>query len=153
MNGVNKVLLLGHLGGDPEIRRTERGAPVASFSVATSESWRDKATGERRESTEWHKVVVYNEALVKVAEQYLKKGSKVFVEGAMKTRKWTDRSGVERYTTEVVLVTFRGQIALLDRMERPPVADEASYGEAQRPAPAGAPGRAARDDMNDDIPF
>src|SRR2546423_5248320 len=111
---VNKVILVGNLGKDPEIRRTQDGRPIANLSVATSETWRDKATGERKEKTEWHRVVIFNEGLCKVAEQYLKKGAKVYLEGALQTRKWTDQAGQERYTTEVVLQRFRGELTMLD---------------------------------------
>src|SRR6476659_111584 len=104
----NKVIRVGNLGKDPEIRRTQDGRPIASLSVATSESWRDRTTGERKEKTEWHRVVVFNEALSKVAEQYLKKGAKVYLEGKIRTRKWTDQGGVEKYSTEVVLENFDG---------------------------------------------
>ncbi len=100
---VNKVILVGNLGKDPEIRRTQDGRPIANLSIATSETWRDKNSGERKEKTEWHRVVIFNEGLCKVAEQYLKKGAKVYIEGALQTRKWTDQSGVEKYSTEVVL--------------------------------------------------
>ncbi|PZN50869.1 MAG: single-stranded DNA-binding protein, partial [Proteobacteria bacterium] len=106
---VNKVILVGNLGADPEVRRLNSGDPVVSFRVATSETWRDKNTGERREKTEWHNVVVFNEQLAKVAEQYLKKGMKVYVEGQLQTRKWQDQNGQDRYTTEVVLQRFRGE--------------------------------------------
>src|SRR5207342_1553449 len=112
---VNKVILIGNLGKDPEIRRTQDGRPIANLSVATSESWRDKATGERKEKTEWHRVVIFNEGLCKVAEQYLKKGSKVYIEGALQTRKWTDQQNVERYSTEVVLQGFGSQLTMLDK--------------------------------------
>jgi single-strand DNA-binding protein len=112
---VNKVILIGNLGADPEIRRTQDGRPVANLRLATSESWKDKNTGERREKTEWHRVVIFNENLCRIAEQYLKKGSKVFIEGALQTRKWQDQSGQERYSTEVVLQGFRGELTLLDR--------------------------------------
>ena len=112
---VNKVILVGNLGRDPEVRRLNSGAMVVSLRVATSESWRDKATGERQERTEWHNVVIYNENLGKIAEQYLKKGSKVYIEGQLQTRKWQDQSGQDRYTTEVVLTRFRGELTLLDR--------------------------------------
>jgi single-strand DNA-binding protein len=111
---VNKVILVGNLGQDPEIRHTQDGRPIATFSVATSDSWRDKNTGERREKTEWHRVVVFNEGLVKVIEQYVKKGSKVYLEGALQTRKWTDQQGIEKYTTEVVLQGFNGNLTMLD---------------------------------------
>ncbi len=112
---VNKVILVGNLGRDPEVRRLNSGAMVVNLRVATSESWRDKATGERQERTEWHNVVIYNENLGKIAEQYLKKGSKVYIEGQLQTRKWQDQSGQDRYTTEVVLSRFRGELTLLDR--------------------------------------
>src|SRR2546423_3610084 len=112
---VNKVILVGNLGKDPEIRRTQDGRPIANLSVATSDSWRDKATGERREKTEWHRVVIFNEGLCRVAEQYLKKGSKVYLEGQLQTRKWQDQSGQDKYTTEVVLQNFNSQLTMLDR--------------------------------------
>ena len=111
---VNKVILVGNLGRDPEVRRLNSGAPVVNMRIATSENWRDKATGERQERTEWHNVVIFNENLAKIAEQYLKKGSKVYVEGQLQTRKWQDQSGQDRYTTEVVLTRFRGELTLLD---------------------------------------
>ncbi|WP_374375687.1 single-stranded DNA-binding protein [Dongia sp.] len=111
---VNKVILVGNLGRDPEIRSTQDGTKVANLSVATSESWRDKSSGERREKTEWHRVVIFNERLVDVAERFLKKGSKLYIEGQLQTRKWTDQSGAEKYTTEVVLQRFRGELTMLD---------------------------------------
>ena len=111
---VNKVILVGNLGKDPEIRRTQDGRPIANLSVATSESWRDKTTGERKEKTEWHRVVIFNEGLCKVAEQYLKKGAKVYIEGQLQTRKWTDQSGAEKYSTEVVLQGFNSSLTMLD---------------------------------------
>jgi single-strand DNA-binding protein len=111
---VNKVILVGNVGRDPEVRRLNSGEPVASFSVATSETWRDKASGERKERTEWHNVVIFNENLAKIAEQYLKKGSKVYLEGQLQTRKYTDKNGAERQTTEVVLQRYRGELTLLD---------------------------------------
>lgn len=146
MTGVNKTILIGHLGAAPEIKRTQDGKALAAFSLATSEAWRDKATGEKRERTEWHRVVIYNEALVKVAEQYLKKGSKVYLEGANRTRKWTDKAGIERFTTEVVLGPFHSNLTLLDKAERAPGASADSYAEssgAKAPAPA----------IDDEIPF
>src|SRR4029078_6412444 len=111
---VNKVILVGNLGRDPEVRRMSSGDPVVNLSIATSESWRDKASGERKEKTEWHRVVIFNENLAKVAEQYLKKGSKVYLEGQLQTRKWTDKDGAEKYTTEVVLPRFNGSLTMLD---------------------------------------
>ena len=111
---VNKVILIGNLGADPEIRRTQDGRPIANLRVATSESWRDRNSGERRERTEWHRVVIFNEGLCKIAEQYLRKGSKVYLEGQLQTRKWEDQSGQERYTTEVVLQGFNSSLTMLD---------------------------------------
>ncbi|HVJ43730.1 MAG TPA: single-stranded DNA-binding protein [Dongiaceae bacterium] len=110
---VNKVILIGNLGRDPEIRTTQDGTRVANLSIATSESWRDKGSGERREKTEWHRVVIFNDRLVDVAERYLKKGATVYIEGQLQTRKWTDQSGAEKYTTEVVLQKFRGELTML----------------------------------------
>jgi len=148
MTGVNKAIVVGHLGAAPEVRRTQTGAPVVSFSVATGEAWRDKATGERRERTDWHRIVVFNEALCKVAEQYLKKGSKVYVEGKMQTREYTPDDGKKRWTTEVVLTGFNARLVLLDKLpsDRPPPASESDFG-PQAPGPGGPIG----DD--DDIPF
>ena len=111
---VNKVILVGNLGRDPESRNLQDGSPVVNLSVATSESWKDRMSGERRERTEWHRVVIFNENLARIAQQYLRKGSKVYVEGALQTRKWQDQSGQERYSTEVVLQKFRGELTLLD---------------------------------------
>src|SRR3954464_2690876 len=111
---VNKVILIGNLGADPEIRRTQDGRPIANLSIATSESWRDKATGERKEKTEWHRVVTFSEGLCKIVEQYLKKGSKVYLEGSLQTRKYTDKEGVEKYSTEVVLQNFNSTLTMLD---------------------------------------
>jgi single-strand DNA-binding protein len=111
---VNKVILVGNLGRDPEIRSTQDGTKIANLSVATSETWRDRNSGERRERTEWHRVVIFNDKLSEVAEKYLRKGSKVYIEGQLQTRKWTDQSGVEKYTTEVVLQRFRGELTMLD---------------------------------------
>jgi single-strand DNA-binding protein len=111
---VNKVILIGNLGADPEIRHTQDGRPIANLRVATSESWRDKSSGERRERTEWHRVVIFNEGLCRIAEQYLRKGSKVYLEGQLQTRKWEDQSGQERYSTEVVLQGFNSQLTMLD---------------------------------------
>ncbi len=111
---INKVIIVGNLGRDPEIRRTQDGRPIANLRIATSETWRDKNSGERREKTEWHSVVIFNEGLCKVAEQYLKKGSKVYIEGQLQTRKWQDQSGADRYSTEVVLQGFNGNLTMLD---------------------------------------
>src|SRR6266487_337565 len=111
---VNKVILVGNLGRDPEIRSTQDGMRIANLNLATSESWRDKMSGERKEKTEWHRIVIFNERLTELAEKYLRKGSKVYVEGALQTRKWTDNAGVEKYSTEVVLTRFRGELTMLD---------------------------------------
>ncbi|MDG1417377.1 MAG: single-stranded DNA-binding protein [Maricaulis sp.] len=114
MAGVNKVILVGNLGRDPEVKSMNNGSKLCNMTVATSDSWRDKQTGERKEKTEWHRVVIFNEHLVKVAENYLRKGSKVYVEGALQTRKWTDQNGVEKYSTEIVLQRFNGELQMLD---------------------------------------
>ena len=111
---VNKVILIGNVGRDPEIRSTQDGMKIANLSLATSENWRDKNSGERKEKTEWHRVVVFNERVVDVIEKYVRKGSKLYIEGALQTRKWTDNSGVEKYSTEVVLQRFRGELTMLD---------------------------------------
>jgi len=112
---VNKVILVGNLGADPEIRRTQDGRPIANLNIATSETWRDRNSGERREKTEWHRVVIFNEGLCKVAEQYLKKGAKVYIEGALQTRKWHDQNGQDRYSTEIVLQGFNSTLTMMDR--------------------------------------
>lgn len=114
MSSINKVILVGNLGRDPEVRHNQDGSKIVQLSIATSETWRDKATGERRDRTEWHRVVVFNDRLADVAEKYLHKGSKIFVEGQLQTRKWTDKDGAEKYTTEVVLSKYRGEITMLD---------------------------------------
>src|SRR5437773_6276173 len=156
---VNKVILVGNLGRDPEIRSTNDGTRIANLNLATSESWRDRASGERKERTEWHRVVIFNENLVGIAEKYLRKGSKVYVEGALQTRKWTDNAGVEKYSTEVVLTRFRGELTMLDPARGSgagePSYDEGdagSFGSAPRAA-APARGRAANADLDDEIPF
>jgi single-strand DNA-binding protein len=113
MSSLNKVLLIGHLGRDPEIRTTQSGNKVASLSLATSEQWKDKGSGERKEKTEWHRVVVFDDKLVGVLEKYARKGSQLYIEGALQTRRWTDKDGTDKYTTEIVLQKFRGEIALL----------------------------------------
>jgi single-strand DNA-binding protein len=159
---VNKVILVGNLGKDPEVRRMQDGRPVVNMSVATSESWRDKATGERKEKTEWHRVVIFNEGLAKIAEQYLKKGSKVYLEGQLQTRKWTDQQGVEKYSTEVVLQGFNSALTMLDRAGGGGGGDYGSDGGSDfgssRPAtrerqPAMAGGGGKRGDLDDEIPF
>jgi len=164
---VNKVILVGNLGRDPEVRRLNSGEPVVNLRLATTESWRDKASGERKERTEWHNVVIFNENLAKVAEQYLRKGSKVYVEGQLQTRKYTDQAGQEKFSTEVVLQRFRGEMTLLDARGGGQGAGEAGrdsqgsdFGSSgpmeRRPAPAasgGGGGRFSQNDMDDEIPF
>ena len=149
---VNKVILVGNLGRDPEIRRTQDGKPIANLNIATSESWRDKSTGERREKTEWHRVVIFNGGLCKIAEQYLKKGSKVYLEGQLATRKWTDKDGVEKYSTEIVLQGFNCLLMLLDKPEEQQGADRGERSVAANPARS-SPARSSRNDLDDDLPF
>ncbi|WP_438274437.1 single-stranded DNA-binding protein [Nitrobacter sp.] len=157
---VNKVILIGNLGADPEIKRTQDGRPIANLRIATSESWRDRTSGERKEKTEWHRVVIFNEGLCKVAEQYLKKGSKVYIEGQLQTRKWTDQNGVEKYSTEVVLQNFNSTLTMLDGRNSGggnfgsddtggDFGSGSSSGGQRRAVAAGA----RRSDMDDDIPF
>ena len=158
---VNKVILVGNLGRDPEIRTMQDGTKVANLSVATSESWKDRNSGERREKTEWHRVAIFNDRLADVAERYLRKGAKVYVEGQLQTRKWTDQQGQEKYTTEVVLSRFRGELTMLDGRggEGAPAgggyggepadsgySSPSSGGGGRAPAPAGG-------DLDDEIPF
>jgi single-strand DNA-binding protein len=161
---VNKVILVGNLGADPEIRRTNDGRPIANLRVATSESWRDKATGERKEKTEWHRVVIFNEQLCKIAEQYLKKGSKVYLEGQLQTRKWQDKDGQDRYSTEVVLQGFNAQLTMLDGRNGEAGEGGGDFGRATpmesggrsggaRPAPARVGGSSLSEDLDDEIPF
>ncbi len=158
---VNKVILVGNLGRDPEMRTTQDGQRIANFTVATSETWRDKVSGERRERTEWHRVVIFNERLADLAEKYLKKGSKVYLEGSLQTRKWTDNSGQERYTTEVVLQRFRGELTMLDGARGgQPAAGAESFGESfgdemprSAPAASGARSPTPANDLDDEIPF
>jgi single-strand DNA-binding protein len=158
---VNKVILVGNLGKDPEVRRMQNGNPVVNLSVATSESWRDKTTGEKKERTEWHRVVIFSEGLAKVAEQYLKKGAKVYLEGQLQTRKYTDAQGVEKYSTEVVLQGFNSNLTMLDGARGGSGGgndfgnDSSDFGSsrpaARQPAMAGAGGK--RGDLDDEIPF
>ena len=171
---INKVILVGNLGRDPEVRRTGNGDPIVSFSVATAETWKDKATGERKERTEWHNVTIFNEALGKIAEQYCKKGTKVYLEGQLQTREYTDKDGNQRKATEVVLQRYRGELTLLDGRSRDGGGggdDRVGYGGGQssggggggysrpaagggRPAQVGSGGGGGRSDpIDDDIPF
>ena len=150
---VNKVILIGNLGADPEVRHTQDGRPIVNLRVATSDSWRDKATGERREKTEWHRVVIFNENLARIAEQYLRKGSKVYLEGALQTRKWEDQSGQERYTTEVVLQGFNGQLTMLDGKQRDGAGEgQSGGGDFGRSKPLGG-GQSFDKELDDEIPF
>ncbi len=159
---VNKVILVGNLGRDPEIRSTQDGTRVANLSLATSENWRDKNTGERREKTEWHRVVIFNERLVEVAEKYLRKGSKIYIEGQLQTRKWQDPSGQDKYSTEVVLNRFRGELTMLDSRRDAEAQGAGDYGGAPSGgapsggAPSGGGGGPAPSgggDLDDEIPF
>lgn len=152
---LNKVTLIGNLGADPEIRRTQDGRPIANIRLATNETWRDKATGERKQKTEWHRVVVFNEGLCKVVEQYLAKGSTIYVEGKIKTRKWTDQAGVEKYSTEIVLEQFDAKLVMLGGGGGN---GGGGSGEFDDDAPSTRGGGGARrpsrnNDMDDDIPF
>ncbi len=143
---VNKVILVGNLGRDPEIRNTSDGLKVASFSIATSETWKDKQSGERKDRTEWHRIAIFNERLADVAEKYLRKGSKVYVEGSLQTRKWTDTNNVERYTTEVVISRFRGELTMLDgRSSGGDNNFESDHGGGALPSHF--------DELNDEVPF
>jgi len=142
---VNKVILIGNLGRDPEVRAMQNGNRLCNLSVATSDSWKDKQTGERREKTEWHRVVIFDDRLVDVAEKYLRKGSKVYLEGELQTRKWTDQSGAEKYTTEVVLQRFRSTLTMLDTRQENAAAPDPQ-------APTGAEQTAAVE-LDDSIPF
>ncbi len=164
---VNKVIIVGNLGADPEVKSFSSGGRIANLRIATSESWTDRATNERKERTEWHSVVLDNENLVKVAEQYLRKGSKVYVEGQLRTRKWQDRDGNDRYTTEVYVGRFRGELTLLDGRREGGGGSGGGYGAddygspapSRAPASSGAGGFASKpsqsfpDDMDDDVPF
>jgi len=154
---VNKVILIGNLGADPEIRHTQDGRPIANLRIATSENWRDKATGERRERTEWHRVVIFSEGLVKVVENYVKKGSKVYIEGQLQTRKWQDQSGNDRYSTEVVLQGFNSTLTMLDSRSDGGGGGGGGYsgggGSSGGSKPSGAGGGGASSDFDDDIPF
>jgi single-strand DNA-binding protein len=150
---VNKVILVGNLGRDPEVRHTQSGDPIVHLNLATSESWRDRQSGERREKTEWHRVVIFNENLGKIAQQYLKKGAKVYIEGQLQTRKWTDQSGQEKYTTEVVLQRFRGELTMLDGRSG---GDGGVSNGGQDDYGGGAPsggGAGQGGDLDDEIPF
>jgi single-strand DNA-binding protein len=156
---VNKVILVGNLGKDPEVRHTQDGKSIVNLSIATSESWRDKSSGERKEKTEWHRVVIFNEALAKVAEQYLKKGSSVYLEGQLQTRKWTNKDGVDQYTTEVVLQNYRGELTMLGSRQSGG-SSEGSYGGGEdfgqsspMDRPRNQPKQSFSRDLDDEVPF
>jgi single-strand DNA-binding protein len=146
---VNKVILVGNLGKDPEVRRMTSGDPVVNLSLATSETWRDKASGERKEKTEWHRVVIFNKNLAEVAEKYLRKGAKVYVEGSLQTRKWTDKDGAEKYSTEIVLQNFRGELTMLDSKGE----GGGGGGRDRMSGASDAPASFQREEMDDEIPF
>lgn len=154
---LNRVSLIGHLGADPEMRRTTSGAKVANIRLATSDTWKDKQSGERKEATEWHTIVIFGQpdqdGLAGIAEKYCRKGSKVFVEGKMRTRKWQDQSGADRWTTEVHLSGFGAQLLLLDRAERAPPADEPTGAPGYAGAPRDDVAERRREEMDDEIPF
>lgn len=162
---VNKVILVGNLGRDPEVKSLPSGSKLCQLRIATSDSWKDKASGERRERTEWHTVVIFNENLVRIAEQYLRKGSKVYIEGALQTRKWQDQSGADRYSTEVVLQNYNGQLTLLDGRSGAGAGGggdagygggEDEFGAARSGQSRGTPPKASTafdDDLDDDVPF
>jgi single-strand DNA-binding protein len=153
---VNKVILIGNLGADPEIRTLNSGDRVANLRVATSETWRDRNSGERREKTEWHRVVVFNDNIVKVAENYLRKGSKVYIEGALQTRKYQDQSGQEKFSTEIVLQKFRGELTMLDGRGDAEREEGGGYGggfSSGPRAPAAGPREDFSADLDDEIPF
>jgi single-strand DNA-binding protein len=148
---VNKVILVGNLGKDPEVRRMQSGDPVVNLSLATSETWRDKASGERKEKTEWHRVVIFNKNLAEIAEKYLRKGAKVYVEGSLQTRKWTDKDGQDKYSTEIVLQNFRGELTMLDsKGEGGGGGGRGAYGGGATESPASFD---RGSDMDDEIPF
>ncbi len=161
MAGVNKVILIGHLGADPEVRTLNSGSKIVNMRLATSESWRDKNSGERKEKTEWHSIVIFNDGLAKIAEQYLRKGSKVYIEGALQTRKW-EKDGVERYSTEIILQAYRGEIQMLDSRsdndDRGGGGGGGGYGSSgggygSESKGSGGGGRSRQDDLDSEIPF
>ena len=157
---INKVILVGNLGRDPEVRATQDGSKIVNLSLATSERWKDRNTGEQRERTEWHRVVIFNENLGRIAEQYLRKGSTCYIEGQLQTRKWTDQQGVEKYTTEVVLQRYRGELTLLGSRNEGSAAmpssegsDQIGMGASGMTSGSAMPPMAGSDDLDDDIPF
>ncbi len=157
---VNKVILVGNLGKDPEVRHTQDGKPIVNLSIATSDTWRDKSTGERKEKTEWHRVVIFNEGIAKVAEQYLKKGTTVYIEGSLQTRKWTDKDGVEKYSTEIVLQNYGGTLTMLGG-KAGGAGDSAGmgggagddFGQSSPMRSSGAKPQSFARDLDDEVPF
>lgn len=152
MGSINKVILVGNLGRDPEIRSMPNGDRIANLSIATSETWRDKSSGERKEKTEWHRVVIFNDNIVKVVENYVKKGSTVYIEGALQTRKWTDQQGVEKYSTEIVVSRFKGELTMLGGRSEGGSSGGAAHSMEARPDRSDY-ARSDSYDLNDDIPF
>ena len=158
---INKVILVGNLGADPEVRATQNGSEVCNLRIATSESWKDRSTGERREKTEWHRVVIFNDNLTRIAKEYLRKGSKVYIEGQLQTRKWTDKDGQEKFSTEIVLQNFNGNLTLLDKPAGERGSDfggASDYGQSNgggysKPAAAPQRARAVEAELADEIPF
>lgn len=151
---VNKVILIGNLGRDPEIRSTQDGREIANLAIATSENWKDRNSGERKEKTEWHRVVIFNEGLVGIAKKYLKKGSKIYIEGQLQTRKWTDKDGSEKYSTEVVLQNFNGVLTMLDGKSDGDNSSGGNYSQNNYSQPASSsPSKAPSELMDDEIPF
>lgn len=150
---VNKVILIGNLGADPEVRAFQNGGKVCNLRIATSETWKDKNTGERREKTEWHSIAIFQEGLVRIAEEYLKKGSKVYIEGKLQTRKWQDQSGADRYSTEVVLQGFDGTLTMLDTRKGDDSGQGGGYGGGGSGSNGDGPSGGGQSDMDDEIPF
>ena len=148
MASLNKVQLIGNLGKDPEVRHTQDGKAIVNLSIATAESWKDKATGDRKEKTEWHRVVIFNDGLAKVAEKYLKKGSTVYIEGQLQTRKWVNKEGVDQYSTEIVLQNFRGEMVLLGGK-----GESSDDRHVERAKPAAKRATTIDEDLNDEVPF
>lgn len=150
---INKVILVGNLGNDPQIRATQDGREIANLSIATSESWKDKNTGEKREKTEWHRVAIFNEGLVKVAKNYLRKGSKVYIEGALQTRKWTDQTGIEKYSTEIVLQGYNGNLTMLDGRNDGASSGQSYSGGNNYSSQSGGGYNQPAPELDDEIPF
>jgi single-strand DNA-binding protein len=150
---INKVILIGNIGSDPEIRNTSDGREIANFSIATSESWKDKATGEKKEKTEWHRVVIFSQGLVGIVKSYVKKGSKLYIEGQLQTRKWTDKEGVEKYTTEVILQNFNSTLQIIDSANRGTSNSYDNYSSPDNKNSKNGEKVEVSEDLDDDIPF